>query len=454
MARAPTTTSPPGPPTLNPLADEEALRSYFVGRSLTEVGTPAAVIDASIARRNCHLMLDAVADLGLEFRAHVKTHKTTQLTRWQVGDESPNVRLAVSTITEAESLLPYLRECQSKGRTVSLLHGIPLPPSAIERLARVAKQLGEGSLVVMIDHLDQLPALDQFRSLAGFAVEVFVKVDTGYHRAGVPPDTTDLIGLMNKVRYLEDSGQLVLKGLYSHAGDSYGGSSATDAMDRLADEIEQSVLAAKNSSKNVGKLTLSVGATPTALSLQNLKHAASNRLSKAIASAKESFDLELHAGVYPLLDIQQVSTHARLFPENGVTDIGITILAEVASLYTFRTPPQALIAAGCLALGREPCKDYKGFGVLTSWGLDRALPASPLKEGIIVAKVSQEHGILSWANGENNAALPLHIGQKLKIYPNHACVAGAWYDFYLIVDSEKDPTASMIEDVWVRWRGW
>ena len=38
-------------------------------------------------------------------------------------------------------------------------------------------------------------------------------------------------------------------------------------------------------------------------------------------------------------------------------DLGLRIIVEVASLYNDRTEkPEALVAAGTIALGREPCK--------------------------------------------------------------------------------------------------
>ncbi len=36
--------------------------------------------------------------------------------------------------------------------------------------------------------------------------------------------------------------------------------------------------------------------------------------------------------------------------------------------------------------------------------------------------------------------------------PNHACVAGAGFGWYLVVDSDQG--GDEIVDVWVRWRGW
>jgi hypothetical protein len=62
-------------PSLIPSASDTALKHHFLGRQLKDVQAPAVVIDAAVVRRNCKLMLDTARELGLGFRAHVKTHK-------------------------------------------------------------------------------------------------------------------------------------------------------------------------------------------------------------------------------------------------------------------------------------------------------------------------------------------------------------------------------------------
>lgn len=62
-------------PSLLPQASETALKHHFLGRRLQDVQAPAVVLDKAVLRRNCKLMLDAAAELGVGFRAHVKTHK-------------------------------------------------------------------------------------------------------------------------------------------------------------------------------------------------------------------------------------------------------------------------------------------------------------------------------------------------------------------------------------------
>lgn len=62
-----------------PTSPKEALVKEFVGKSIRDVPTPAAVMNVAAARRNCDRMLEAVQKLELGWRAHVKTHKVNCL---------------------------------------------------------------------------------------------------------------------------------------------------------------------------------------------------------------------------------------------------------------------------------------------------------------------------------------------------------------------------------------
>lgn len=57
--------------------------------------------------------------------------QTTELTRLQVGGDTKDVRIIVSTVVEAEQLLPYLQDCQGEGKSVNV---------SISRVSRAHKK--------------------------------------------------------------------------------------------------------------------------------------------------------------------------------------------------------------------------------------------------------------------------------------------------------------------------
>ncbi|KAL8670370.1 MAG: hypothetical protein Q9168_005086 [Polycauliona sp. 1 TL-2023] len=406
-------------------------------------------------------MLQACDALDVDFRAHVKTHKTIEVARLQLGEsERRPVRVVVSTVAEAEHLFPYLMDCQDRGRNVNF-----------------GRRLSPGSVSVLVDHPDQLQHLKLFQEITGYPVCVSIKVDTGYHRAGVTPGSAQFSNLLTRILHGgKESVHIEFGGLYSHAGHSYGGSSPSQAMDLLVEEIDtlqkaSEIIKSLHPKMARQQLTLSVGATPTATSVQNLMHPShspqapdvkqTDVLKDCIHRAKANHDqVELHAGVYPFLDMQQLATQASPSAANPLTspnlsfsDIALTILTEVASVYNERVQPEGLIAAGSFALGREPCKSYSGWGIVSNWGIGSTVATG--RSGWQVGRISQEHGILIHDSSMNEDIAGLSVGQKLRIYPNHACVAGAAFDHYLVIDSDlAESRHDEIVDVWARCRGW
>lgn len=94
----------------------------------------------------------------------------------------------------------------------------------------------------------------------------------------------------------------------------------------------------------------------------------------------------MHAGVYPMLDLQQLAAHSIAAPRLSWADMALTVLAEVHSLYP----------------GRESCKAYEGMAMVTPWGREGVvMPRGDVEafRGWIVGRFSQEHGILTWRRG-------------------------------------------------------
>ncbi|OBT69970.1 hypothetical protein VE03_00546 [Pseudogymnoascus sp. 23342-1-I1] len=436
--------------------EEQRLKlvKQFVGTSLHDAPVPSAVLDLSKVKRNCDRMLEAVDALGFGWRAHIKTHKTTELTRLQLGPPPRPAHLITSTLTEAENILPLLLTYPPPTR--SLLHGLPPTPSYAPRLAALSTSLGPFGLHLLLDHPSQVRTLLSIHTLSHTPLSIFLKIEMGYHRSGVLAPSPLFTELVSALLPLIEKGGCRISGLYSHAGHSYAGSDPATAIELLTSEL-RALLSASHALRALAPasaLTFSVGATPTTTAVYNLLHPSSTAsaaetaalatLQSTIAEVKEAdARIELHAGVYPVLDNQQLATSARPLSQLSTDDMALTILAEVSSIYPHRGTGEALVTAGSVALGREPCKSYDGWGVVAPWGA--------AAEGWVVGKVSQEHGILKWT-GEGRGEI--EVGGRVRVWPNHACIAGTGFDWYLVVDSGVEGKGDEIVDVWVRWRGW
>ena len=301
---------------------------------------------------------------------------------------------------------------------------------------------------------------------------IFIKIDAGYHRCGIHlTETHDLDNLVQLARNLADVDALSFRGIYTHSGNSYSSAQPDDAVWLIVEEIESALQALEYDVDGEAAGTpviISVGASPTAIALENFRYFSDPGNSTAFARLQQlqqqlktrpRISLEVHAGVYSTLDLQQVATNVLAAPlTHKVTSIALTILTEVASVYDRRN--EVLVNVGVTGLGREPGKKTSEWesvwGVVSDWNDERPPTGMCLDEGgWVVKKLSQEHGILGWKTEVDERRPILNIGKKLRIFPQHSCIAGAGYGWYFIVDSDDGGDGgSIVKDVWVRCRGW
>lgn len=398
-----------------------------------------------------------------------------------------------------------------------MLYGLPISRNALGRLAAVGRALGQGSISVLIDDPSQLAVLAGFHGLAGVVPRAHIKVDMGGKRAGVVTSSPRFLQVAKVALEAHQRGEIILSGLYSHAGHSYAGDSRVAALKMMGAEIAAMGEGADlvlSQARELGiatlpPLVLSGGASPTALSIQNMVSQAKSdsqgaqppelqaevgSMSSLISTVKKNGHLvEIHAGVYPTLDLQQIAAHSIASSLLSWRDIAVTVLAEVHSVYPGRGENgsnEALIGAGGLALGREFCKAYDGFAMLTPWGRPGVeMPKVDVEEheGWLVGRFSQEHGIVTWGAGNKvHSSLPsasttmanghtaatttsrntpptprtpptadeLRVGQMVRLWPNHACITSSHFGWYYVCDSDREGREDEIVDVWCKARGW
>ncbi|ABN65249.2 predicted protein [Scheffersomyces stipitis CBS 6054] len=412
---------------------KEALLDAFKGKSISSLPTPSFLINEDIFTKNCNRMLQNTSHLSADFRAHVKTHKTVEGTRLQLGEKSPikTDKIVVSTLVEAWSLMPLVEE----GLISDILFSLPVVKSRLPELAELANKVPH--LRLMLDGSDQLELLADFSREFSIKAKwsIFVKINMGTNRAGLVNESTSLENTLQKLLKDDKISEFVdLYGFYCHAGHSYSADSPSSAKDFLIQEIIHANQAAKGALQiQPGlKLQISVGATPTAHSSEHLN---TDELIAAIGD-ELSGKLELHAGCYPCCDLQQVSTGCVTLEE-----VSISLLAEVISIYPNRgskAPGEQLVNAGVLALCRE-------FGPLPGHG---RVVDPPGLENWIVGRLSQEHGILVPLD-ENQVNDFIPLGTKVRIVPQHSCITAAAHPWYYIVDSSNS-----VVDIWIPARGW
>jgi D-serine deaminase-like pyridoxal phosphate-dependent protein len=279
-------------------------------------------------------------------------------------------------------------------------------PVILNRLAEVAELADRATLRLVVDSPEAVTALERL----GRPLHVWLKVDCGYHRAGVDPASPKALAL---ARRIAESSSLRFDGILTHSGHAYHGPTLRDVA--AAAEEERSVMAAfaeRLRQQGIAVPGVSVGSTP-ALSV-------ARRLDGAT---------EIRPGNYCFHDFMQVHLGSC-----RVSDCAATVLASVVS--SRPGAGHSVVDAGALALSKDTGPEHLRRPTMGEVFADYG--AGILDEDLRLTSLSQEHGILS-------AARP--VGARVRILPNHSCLTAAQFDEYAVVRGEE------IVDRWKIWRG-
>ena len=119
-----------------------------------------------------------------------------------------------STLPEVSMLVDLALQHDSKGPFCDVLYGVPISASKLIALAALRNKIPKkGVIHILMDHPSQIEFVQDFvaeKEASSFSV--FVKLDTGYHRAGITCDDRGVDLAMRIIR----SPHLDLTGVYSH----------------------------------------------------------------------------------------------------------------------------------------------------------------------------------------------------------------------------------------------
>ena len=144
-----------------------------IGRSRSELETPALLLDLDIARQNIAVMAGHMERAGKSLRPHTKTHKAPQIARLQVDAGA----IGVSTATAWEAIVMI-----DAGVDDILVANEVVGPSRMRALAEAAR---DGRVTVAVDSAANLYDLSAAAVAAGSVIGVLVEVDVGMNRGGV-----------------------------------------------------------------------------------------------------------------------------------------------------------------------------------------------------------------------------------------------------------------------------
>src|SRR5881628_346424 len=351
---------------------------------MIDVETPALLLYRDVMERNLEHMSDRAKKLGVGLRPHIKTHKCLELGRRQQAHGAKGI--TVSTLFEAEAF--------ARGGFTDLTCAFPLDATHVPHVQRIV-QNGITLRVILDD-------LDTAKALAGSGLHVWLKVDCGYHRAGVDPASQYALEV---ARELGAERGLTFDGVLSHSGHAYRTKNKDEAAQVAEQERQVMAWFAELLRKDgLPVRGVSVGSTP------------------AMAAVKDLTGItEARPGNYIFYDRTMV-----LIGCCEPSDVAVSVLATVVSHQPGAT--HFVVDAGALSLSKDVGPTHLGLG--TAFGAVKGHPE------LTVASVSQEHGVI-------RAAAPAAIdgkftvGEHIEIIPNHSCLTEAHFDEYVVVEQDQ-----------------
>lgn len=382
---------------------------------LTDLETPALVLDRNVLDRNIARMREHLTNLKVRLRPHVKTAKSMEVVRRALGqpgdpsDARPDA-ITVSTLKEAEHFL-------SHGIT-DILYAVGISPNKLDHVA--ALQRKGADITILLDSIEAAQMVAEKGEALGLTFPALIEIDSDGHRSGIQPGDAALVEIG---RRLESRAGSALRGVLTHAGDSYN-SPTVQAIREMAERERAAVVTCAQALKDAGLPCpiVSVGSTPTATFAERLDGVT-----------------EVRAGVYMFFDLVMAGLGVC-----SVDDIALSVMTSVIGHQRERN--WIITDAGWMALSRD--RGTAKQRVDQGYGLVCDLGGRPVGD-LIVADTNQEHGIVADRNGGAIDFERFPVGTLLRVLPNHACATAAQHAQYHVIAGEP-----VVETTWPRFSGW
>jgi D-serine deaminase-like pyridoxal phosphate-dependent protein len=372
--------------------------------NLHTIKTPSLVLEVERVRRNAERMSERIKGLGATLRPHVKTHKCVEVARIQTEKQAGGI--TVSTLAEARAFAAHgLKD---------ITYAVPIEPGKFDEACELSRLCERFALIT--DDAGIPPLLDEAARRAGLTLDLFLKVDCGYHRCGVEPERPEALEIPRRIAAAT---HLRFAGILTHAGHAYHARSQAELLALARHERDvMTEFAARLRTDGIEVPVVSVGSTPTATHYDHL----------------EGVD-EARPGNYIFFDAFQATLGSCAFE-----DCALTVLSAV--VHRDRARRKVVLDAGAIALS----KDRGAAELDPACGYGRVLDLEGAETGLRVATLSQEHGeVLVEDDGLLDA---LSVGTRVRVLANHSCLTAAQHTHYHVLEGAH------VVDRWEIQRGW
>lgn len=351
--------------------------------TLHDLDTPALLVDYKRMQRNIASMQAMCDENGVALRPHTKTHKSPAVARLQVATGARGI--TVAKVGEAEVMV--------EAGFDDLFIAYPLVGESKYR--RLLPLLERARIAVAADSMEGVEMLSAFFGPRGVLIPVLVEIDTGFRRTGVPNAETAI----SLAQAIDRAPGLTFEGLMEFSGHSYAACSEEER--RLVGHSEAAPLLEASERLYAMGLPVKVISTGSTPSMPFV--------------AETPGVTEVRPGVYVFGDLKQAELGTLQRDE-----CALTVLATVVST---PAPGRYILDSGTKALSSDHYATWT-YGELKDY------------PGAVINRASEEHGIIE------GVSLPLRVGDRVEVIPNHACATCNMHDEFYLVEGET------VLDVW------
>lgn len=353
---------------------------------------PTLLLDEKKCRSNLLRMLKKANIQPVSFRPHFKTHQSAQIGEWfrEAGVE----KITVSSVGMAE----YFAAAGWK----DILVAFPVNILEIDQINQLASKIKLSLLVESIKTIEFLAVhLDA-------QVDIYIKIDTGYHRTGIEAGQEDIIsGILDVIH---NSSFMNFTGFLTHAGNTYQAKYVNDILNIHKESVQILKTIRQKFNTEFPEAIISIGDTPSC----------------SLVSDFSGID-EIRPGNFIFYDVMQQHLGSCSFAE-----IAVAVMCPVVAIHKSRN--EIVIHGGAVHLSKEFITNDRvefSFGSVvipnkTGW-------SEPI-ENTFVKSLSQEHGIIKCTDTFIDQ---IRIGDVIGILPVHSCLTANLYPHYVTFDSKK-----------------
>jgi len=344
-----------------------------IGMAEKDICTPALIIDLDAFEKNIRRMRDFVKKKGIRHRAHAKTHKSADISLFQV-EHGGACGICCQKVSEAEALV-------AKGVKDVLISNQVVDLGKIDRLAALAQW---ARIIICIDDLTNIQNLSNAAQKYNVDIECLVEIDCGAGRCGVRPGepVLELSKKITVAKNLSFTGLQAYQGSAQHVRDFY---KRKGQIDDVVQEVSDTIELLR--SQGLGCKIVGGAGTGT-----------------YYFEGTSNVYNEIQCGSYIFMD----ADYQKIQDANGnfISEFENSLFIYT-SIMSHTKPDVAICDAG-----------------LKVQSVDSGLPVIYGRDDVTYLKCSDEHGVISDPNST------LKLNDKIKLIPGHCdptCNSHDWY---------------------------